>query len=89
MPVIFENTPAFAKAQDAADPSRAFRDEFPFPQHPGSGTGQAGKPVIYFTGNSLGLQPKAAAEALVARLTGADVREVTVIPTRLVPGETA
>lgn len=32
---------------------------------------------------------KAAAEALVARLTGADVREVTVIPTRLVPGETA
>lgn len=31
---------------------------------------------------------KAAAEALVARLTGAEVREVTVIPTRLVPGET-
>jgi LacI family gluconate utilization system Gnt-I transcriptional repressor len=32
---------------------------------------------------------KAAAEALAARLTGAEVREVTVIPTRLVPGETA
>lgn len=31
---------------------------------------------------------KAAAEALVARLTGAEVREVTVFPTRLVPGET-
>lgn len=31
---------------------------------------------------------KAAAEALAARLTGAEVREVTVIPTRLVPGET-
>jgi LacI family gluconate utilization system Gnt-I transcriptional repressor len=31
---------------------------------------------------------KAAAEALVARLTGADVREVTVIPTRLIAGET-
>lgn len=31
---------------------------------------------------------KAAAEALVARLTGAEVGEVTVIPTRLVPGET-
>lgn len=31
---------------------------------------------------------KAAAEALVARLTGAEVREVTVVPTRLVPGET-
>ncbi len=56
MPVIFENTPAFAKAQDAADPLRTFRDEFLFPQHDG-------KPAIYFTGNSLGLQPKAAAEA--------------------------
>lgn len=32
---------------------------------------------------------KAAAEALVARLTGSEVREVTVVPTRLVPGETA
>lgn len=32
---------------------------------------------------------KVAAEALAARLTGAEVREVTVIPTRLVPGETA
>lgn len=32
---------------------------------------------------------KAAAEALVARLTGAEVREVTVVPTRIVPGETA
>ena len=32
---------------------------------------------------------KAAAEALAARLTGAEVREVTVVPTRLVPGETA
>ena len=31
---------------------------------------------------------KAAAEALAARLTGAGVREVTVVPTRLVPGET-
>jgi LacI family gluconate utilization system Gnt-I transcriptional repressor len=31
---------------------------------------------------------KAAAEALATRLTGAEVREVTVIPTRLVPGET-
>lgn len=32
---------------------------------------------------------KAAAESLVARLTGAEVREVTVVPTRLVAGETA
>ncbi len=61
MPVIFENTPAFAKAQDAADPLRAFRDEFLFPQHDG-------KPAIYFTGNSLGLQPKGAADALKQEL---------------------
>ncbi len=53
----FENTLAFAQAQDAADPLRAFRDEFHFPQH-------AGRDVIYFTGNSLGLQPKGAAAAL-------------------------
>ena len=61
MPVIFENTPAFAKAQDTAEPLHAFRDEFHFPQH-------QGKPVIYFTGNSLGLQPKAAADALKQEL---------------------
>lgn len=52
-----ENTLAFAQARDAADPLRAFRDEFHFPLH-------EGKPVLYFTGNSLGLQPKAAADAL-------------------------
>ena len=57
----YHNTLAFAHAQDAADPLRAFRDEFHFPQH-------AGAPVIYFTGNSLGLQPKAAAAALQQEL---------------------
>lgn len=61
MPVIFQNIPAFAKAQDAADPLRAFRDEFLFPQH-------EGVPAIYFTGNSLGLQPKGAADALKQEL---------------------
>ncbi len=53
----YENTLAYAQAQDAADPLRAFRDEFLFPQ-------ANGKSVIYFAGNSLGLQPKAAAAAL-------------------------
>jgi kynureninase len=57
----YHNTLAFSHAQDAADPLRAFRDEFHFPQH-------AGAPVIYFTGNSLGLQPKAAAAALQQEL---------------------
>ena len=57
----YHNTLAFAHAQDAADPLRPFQDEFHFPQH-------AGAPVIYFTGNSLGLQPKAAAAALQQEL---------------------
>ncbi len=66
--MTFENTLVFAQARDAADPLRAFRDEFHFPQHPGSSPGQVGKPVLYFTGNSLGLQPKAAAGALQQEL---------------------
>ncbi len=57
MSVTFENTAEFARRMDEKDPLRAFRDEFHFPQH-------NGRPVIYFTGNSLGLQPKAAAAAV-------------------------
>jgi kynureninase len=57
----FENTLAFAQAQDSTDPLRPFRDEFLFPQ-------KDGRPVIYFTGNSLGLQPKGAAAALKQEL---------------------
>ena len=45
----------FAKKMDAADPLRSFRDEFHFPR-PGKDQ------VIYFCGNSLGLQPKKATE---------------------------
>lgn len=44
-------TDAYASAQDAADPLRAFRNEFHLPLH-------EGKPQAYFVGNSLGLQPK-------------------------------
>ena len=47
----FENSEAFAKAQDLQDPLRSFRDRFFIPQH-------NGQPVVYFTGNSLGLQPR-------------------------------
>ena len=57
----FQNNLNYAQSLDAADPLRAFRDEFHIPQ-------LAGKPVIYFTGNSLGLQPKAAAAALKQEL---------------------
>ena len=46
-----ENTLAFAREMDEKDPLGSYRSEFVFPEH-------QGKPVIYFTGNSLGLQPK-------------------------------
>ncbi len=57
----FENSLAFAQTRDAADPLRTFRTEFRFPQH-------EGRDALYFTGNSLGLQPKAAADALKQEL---------------------
>lgn len=47
--MTFQNTREFAQQLDAQDELRHFRDEFIFPQH-------NGKNVIYFTGNSLGLQ---------------------------------
>ena len=46
-------TDEYARIRDAADPLRAFRDEFHLPLHDG-------KPQAYFVGNSLGLQPKGA-----------------------------
>jgi len=47
----FENTLKFAKELDKADPLKSFRQEFHLPRI-------GGKKSIYFTGNSLGLQPK-------------------------------
>lgn len=47
----FINSREFAKQLDAQDELAAYKNEFIFPQH-------NGKNVIYFTGNSLGLQPK-------------------------------
>ena len=49
-----------ALARDAADPPRHFRDEFLIPLH---SDGQK----HYFCGNSLGLQPRGAAQALELR----------------------
>jgi kynureninase len=46
----FDNTLAFAKKLDRKDPLKGYRKKFLIPKH-------NGKPVIYFTGNSLGLQP--------------------------------
>ncbi len=47
----FINTLAFAKQLDSQDALQAYRQKFHIPQHNGSD-------MIYFTGNSLGLQPK-------------------------------
>ncbi|MGJ8714706.1 MAG: kynureninase [Maribacter stanieri] len=47
----FKNTLEFAQSLDANDNLKTYRDEFIFPKI-------NGKEVIYFTGNSLGLQPK-------------------------------
>ena len=49
--MTFQNTLEFAQLLDSQDELKNYRNEFIFPQH-------NGKNVIYFTGNSLGLQPK-------------------------------
>lgn len=57
----FENTLEFAKELDAKDPLREFRGKFVFPTF--------GKETpVYFTGNSLGLQPIKAKQYLLEEL---------------------
>ena len=51
--MTFENTREFAQQLDNQDTLSKYRNEFNFPK-------VNGKQVIYFTGNSLGLQPKSA-----------------------------
>jgi kynureninase len=53
----YQFTASFAKEQDLNDPLRLYREQFYFPQH-------NGRDVLYFCGNSLGLQPKGVKEAL-------------------------
>lgn len=57
----YENSLRFAKAQDKKDPLKKFRGKFLFPKH-------KGKEAIYFTGNSLGLQPKTTAKYIQQEL---------------------
>lgn len=47
----FQNTLEFAKQCDANDTLKSYRLKFHIPQH-------NGRDIVYFTGNSLGLQPK-------------------------------
>jgi kynureninase len=58
----FENSLAFAQHLDAQDELRKFRSLFHIPKT------KSGKEVIYFTGNSLGLQPVTAREAVLQEL---------------------
>lgn len=59
--VHFENSLAFALQEDEADPLKNFRDRFYIPLVKGS-------ECVYFTGNSLGLQPKTAQEYILSVL---------------------
>lgn len=54
MPEPFDTGREGARALDAADPLRPFRDEFNFPRE------RDGRGPVYLCGNSLGLQPKLA-----------------------------
>ncbi len=59
--MTFENTLACARELDAGDPLRSWRDAFHHPVIDG-------RRVLYFAGNSLGLQPKTARAALGVEL---------------------
>lgn len=58
----FENTLAFARTLDRTDPLKKFRALFHLPK-------VKGKTALYFTGNSLGLQPKSTRQFLTEELT--------------------
>jgi kynureninase len=56
-----QNTLSFARQQDKNDVLQKYRKQFHIPQH-------EGKNVLYFCGNSLGLQPKSIKKALLNEL---------------------
>ena len=58
----FENSAAFAAETDARDALRHFRERFYIPKQ------ESGADVLYFTGNSLGLQPKTVREYIEQEL---------------------
>ncbi len=58
----FSAEEAFAISLDQADPLASFREEFVLPCN------KQGEPLVYFCGNSLGLQPKQAREIVLQEL---------------------
>ena len=59
---MYQNSLEYAQKCDAQDPLGKFRESFLFPKDP------MGNPLIYFCGNSLGLQPKKTSEYLQQEL---------------------
>ncbi|WP_405301706.1 kynureninase [Kordia sp.] len=59
---MFQNTLAFAQAQDAKDPLKSYRTKFHIPKDAN------GNEWLYFCGNSLGLQPKVTQEYIQQEL---------------------
>ena len=57
----FYNTVDFAREMDAIDPLKSFREKFYLPSF-------MGPDVVYFTGNSLGLQPKTTSQYIKEEL---------------------
>lgn len=57
----YHHSASFASELDEQDELSGFKSRFHFPQH-------NGRPVIYFCGNSLGLQPKNVADAIAVEL---------------------
>ena len=57
----FENSQNFAQDLDKNDPLRSFREKFFFPDF-------TENEVVYFTGNSLGLQPKSTGDYIKEEL---------------------
>ena len=57
----YEDNRSFAQRMDQEDPLRSYRSEFHIPQ-------VNGKEAIYFTGNSLGLQPKTTRQQVLDEL---------------------
>jgi len=68
--IEFEASPASAGRLDTLDPLERFRDKFFMPR------AEDGTEAIYFTGNSLGLQPKTVQEYVVQELKDWEVLAV-------------
>src|SRR5436190_2796382 len=60
--IEFEASPASAGRLDTTDPLKSFREKFFIPR------ADDGTEAIYFTGNSLGLQPKTTSAYVVQEL---------------------